>query len=258
MSWIGLLVSAPVGQAATHSPQVTQRRGAHRVVEVERDAGRVALARAADDVVALDVVAGPDAAVAEDAGVVVDGDDRVGDVGAAAAAARQRPPTARRTPGELEQQVVAGRRLLRVVLGRRLVGDQQLGQGGAAALDLVRRGVVTSIPSSHGRTQDAARRGRRRRPRTSGTRRRGLAARRGRAPGCRCRRRGRRSRWWCPRRRDRGGRRWSRRRCGPRSAASAVAVTVHLSSWLSQPHAAHSAASSAGGRPCASRPRAAQ
>ena len=24
MSWIGLLVSAPVGQAATHSPQVTQ------------------------------------------------------------------------------------------------------------------------------------------------------------------------------------------------------------------------------------------
>src|SRR6185312_7672246 len=57
---------------------------AHRVVEVERDPGGVALARASDDVVALDVVAGPHAPVAEDAGIVVDVDDRVRRVGAAA------------------------------------------------------------------------------------------------------------------------------------------------------------------------------
>ena len=50
---------------------------AHRVVQVEGDARRVALPGAADHVVALDVVASPDAAVAEDAGVVVDRDDGV-------------------------------------------------------------------------------------------------------------------------------------------------------------------------------------
>src|SRR5262249_12148325 len=47
----------------------------HRVVEVEGDAGRVALAHAADDLVVADVVAAADAAVAQDAGVVIDGDD---------------------------------------------------------------------------------------------------------------------------------------------------------------------------------------
>ena len=64
-------------------------RGAHRVVQVEGDPGGVPLAAAADDVVALDVVAGPDAAVAEDARVVVDRDDRVGQVDAAAGATGQ-------------------------------------------------------------------------------------------------------------------------------------------------------------------------
>ena len=42
-----------------------------------------------------------------------------------------------------------------VLRARRLVGDQQLGQGGPAALDLV-GAVLTSMPSSHGRTQAAA------------------------------------------------------------------------------------------------------
>ena len=50
-------------------------RLAHRVVEVEADARRVTLAGAADDLVHLDVVARADAAVAEDAGLVIDGDD---------------------------------------------------------------------------------------------------------------------------------------------------------------------------------------
>jgi hypothetical protein len=47
----------------------------HRVVEVEADARRVSLAGAADDFVALDLVASADAAVAKDAGLVVDLDD---------------------------------------------------------------------------------------------------------------------------------------------------------------------------------------
>src|SRR6185503_21033920 len=46
-------------------------RVAHRVVEIEGDAGRVALARTPDHLVRLDVVAGPHAAVAHDAGLVV-------------------------------------------------------------------------------------------------------------------------------------------------------------------------------------------
>src|SRR5262245_31242116 len=53
---------------------------AHRVVEVKCDAGFVALARAADDFVALNLIARADTAVAEDAGLVIDGDDRAGGV----------------------------------------------------------------------------------------------------------------------------------------------------------------------------------
>src|SRR5258707_14214737 len=60
------------------------RRGSHRVVQVKRDPGSVALAAAADDVVALNIVAGTHAAIAQDAGVVVHGDDRVGKVRAPA------------------------------------------------------------------------------------------------------------------------------------------------------------------------------
>ncbi len=50
------------------------RRVAHRVVEIEGDAGRVALAHAADDVVFANFVASPHAAIAKDAGVVIHGD----------------------------------------------------------------------------------------------------------------------------------------------------------------------------------------
>jgi hypothetical protein len=116
------------------------RRLAHRVVEVERDPGLVALARAADDVVALDVVAGADAAVAEDAGVVVDRDDRVRVVLAAAAGLRQPLSVTDLVAARQDEQlVVGGRRLLRVDV--RLVGHQQLGQDGALLLDLAGRGL---------------------------------------------------------------------------------------------------------------------
>src|SRR5690349_2666315 len=105
-------------------------RGAHRVAEVERDVRGVALAAAPDYVVALDVVAGPGAPVAEDAGVVVDRDDRAGQIHAAAGAAREPGVvTGHLVPvRQREQLVVAGGGLLGVALTRRLVGDQQASQ----------------------------------------------------------------------------------------------------------------------------------
>ena len=134
------LVGEGAGGAGGHAlPAGDAGRRAHRVVQVEGDPGGVALAAAADHVVALQVVAGPHAAVAEDAGVVVDRDDRVGHVGAPAGPARQLAGGDAVPVGEGQQQVVAGRRLLRVVLGRGLVGEQQLGQRGPAALDVVGR-----------------------------------------------------------------------------------------------------------------------
>src|SRR6185437_10820163 len=94
---------------------------------------------APDYVVALDVVAGPGAPVTQDAGVMIDGDDRARQVGAAAGAARQARVAAHLVrAGEREELVVAGRRLLRVALPCGLIGDQQLRQHGAAALDLGR------------------------------------------------------------------------------------------------------------------------
>ena len=87
------LVGEGPGRAGGHALAARHARGlAHRVVEVERDPRRVALAGAADDVVALDVVARPHAAVAQDARVVVDGDDRVREVVAAAVAAGSARP----------------------------------------------------------------------------------------------------------------------------------------------------------------------
>src|SRR5262249_59507679 len=77
------LVGQRAGRAGRDALTAGHARGlAHRVVQVERDPGGVALAAAADDVVALDVVARAHAPVAQDAGVVVHRDDRAGEVGA--------------------------------------------------------------------------------------------------------------------------------------------------------------------------------
>src|SRR4051795_4519968 len=138
------LVRDRAGRARRDALAARHARGlAHRVVEVERDARRVALARAADDVVALDVVARADAAVAEDAGVVVDRDHRVREVLAA-------PVTAGQDALLLwdvvladvdEQLVVRGLGLLRILLDRRLVDEQQLGELAAVAVELGRGGA---------------------------------------------------------------------------------------------------------------------
>src|SRR4051794_29371323 len=131
------------------------RRLAHRVVEVERDAGRVALARAADDVVALDVVARPDAPAAQDARVVVDGDDRVREVLAPAAAPRQDALLLRDVvlADVDEQLVVRGLRLLRVLLDRRLVDEEQLGELRPVAVELrrVRADLHLVLARAHAR-----------------------------------------------------------------------------------------------------------
>src|SRR6516164_5711719 len=66
--------------------------GGHRLVEVEGDAGTVAFAGAADDLVGLHVVAGTDAAVAKDARLMIDGDDGGGEV--------KGPPSGGRKPPE--------------------------------------------------------------------------------------------------------------------------------------------------------------
>src|SRR5689334_17925936 len=51
------------------------RRAPHRLVEVEGDPRVVSLPGPADDLVIANIIAAPDAAVAEDAGAVIDGDD---------------------------------------------------------------------------------------------------------------------------------------------------------------------------------------
>ena len=69
----------PVGQRARRAGDHALAAGhaarvAHRIVEVEGDACRVALAHPAEDLVVPDLIAAADAAVAEDAGVVIDAD----------------------------------------------------------------------------------------------------------------------------------------------------------------------------------------
>ena len=49
--------------------------GAHGIIEIEADAGGGAFASATEDIVAFDFAAGADAAVAEDAGGVIDDED---------------------------------------------------------------------------------------------------------------------------------------------------------------------------------------
>ena len=58
-----------------HALATGDARGiAHRRIEIERDAGGIAFAHAAEDEIVLDFVAAADAAVAENTGVMIDGD----------------------------------------------------------------------------------------------------------------------------------------------------------------------------------------
>jgi hypothetical protein len=136
------LVDEGAGRTCRDALAARHARGlAHRVVQVECDARGVALARAADDVVALDVVARPHAAVAEDAGVVVDRDHGVGEVLTPPAAPREVVLAHSVLVHEDEQLVVRRRRLLGVLLGRGLVDQQQPREHRALALDLLGGGL---------------------------------------------------------------------------------------------------------------------
>src|SRR5437867_8542018 len=124
----GALVGEGAGGAAHHAlPAAHAARLAHRHVGVERDARLRALAGPADHEVLLDLAAGADATVAEDARGMVDVDDRRRGVGAAGVRARRESrvaePGLRRLGLEL---AIAGGPLARA--GRRMVGQEHLVQ----------------------------------------------------------------------------------------------------------------------------------
>ena len=77
----------------------------HRIIQIKTDVRGIALARTPDDVVFLDLVAGPHAAVAEDALVVIHGDPG----GAVVTATVERPPA---------EELPTGQRPLRLDHGR--------------------------------------------------------------------------------------------------------------------------------------------
>ena len=85
-------------------------------------------------------------------------DDRAGGVGSPPGGARQGVLGDAEPVGQREQFVVAGLGLLGVLLAVRLVGQQHLGEHGAAALEL-RGAGLDLLPFSHARTQDAAKAG---------------------------------------------------------------------------------------------------
>ena len=138
-------IQGPVHQGAGGAGRRTLTAGntgalPHGDIEVEADARSVPLARAADDVVALDIVAGTDTAIAENTRVVFHGDDcrtRIGGPGL------RRSPL--RPPGVVlarqgEERVVPQRFFARVGLGFRLIGHQQVHQVPAMFLDFFRCG----------------------------------------------------------------------------------------------------------------------
>src|SRR5262245_8748104 len=86
-----LAVGQGAGRTGDHALAAGDARGiAHRVVEVEGDAGTVALAHAAKYLVVANLATATDATVAQDAGVVIDrNDDRRLVVTAIASGARE-------------------------------------------------------------------------------------------------------------------------------------------------------------------------
>ena len=149
-----LLVSAPVGHDTMHSPHDTHVElpiGSSRSKAMPR---RVALAAPADDHVLLDVVAAADAAIAEDAGLVIDGDDQRRVV----AAARRQPAREARLAPRRPPAPASRARSRRCAAGGRRATD---GRPSASRPACVRActtpgvvGLTTFMPGSHSRMQD--------------------------------------------------------------------------------------------------------
>ena len=92
----------------------------------EGDAGLVSLAGAPDDLVGLDVITGPHAAITEDAGLVIHGDDRGRIIGRPAVPRGQRERGFFRdavAPGQGFKVAVAGAAL--AVAGGGVIGHEQ-------------------------------------------------------------------------------------------------------------------------------------
>ena len=163
-------------------------RRAHRVAQVERDERAEPLAAAPDHVVALDVVAGPGAPVAQDAGVVIDRDDRARQVHAAPGTARQ--AVVARSPRTGRPARAARCRRSWSAWGRPRAAAGRTAAAWSAWRGCARPPGCRSSPACRSRRparRTRRTRARRCRPRTSGRRRRGRIARRGRARGCRSR-----------------------------------------------------------------------
>ena len=115
-------ISAPVGQACTHSPQATQVDLPIGIVEVEHDLGFVAAIGHADDVVDLHLAAGAHAQAALDAGIEIDAHRGMAAIALPALGGRET------ALGHLDLFGPVPEFRIGIVRGlaRRLVGDQQL------------------------------------------------------------------------------------------------------------------------------------
>ena len=137
-----------------HSPHETHDDSPMGKLLIEGDAGLVSLAAARQHPVVPDVVAAANAAVAEDAGFMIDRDDGGGIVLAArSGAVRETRLLDAGRAGEGFQFAVS--RLLLARAGRRMVRHQQLDQSAARACT-GSVGVLTVMPGSTWRMQDAA------------------------------------------------------------------------------------------------------
>src|SRR5262249_1559280 len=122
------------GGAGCHALSARHARGLpHREIEVERDAGRVTLPTAPDHEVRLHLAARPDAAVAENPRVVIDGDVGV----------RELPSYRRRPAPEPLRDLQVPRQALELAVSglglpgawHRVIGEQQLRERPTHPLD---------------------------------------------------------------------------------------------------------------------------
>jgi len=137
----GGFIGERAGRAGDHAFAAGDTsRIAHRGVEIEGDAGGIAFAHAAEDEIVFDFVAAADAAVAEDAGVVIDSDGEGGIVGATRSGAARKTQTS--DIGLLRKSLefaIAGMPLAGA--GRRVIGHEEFEKSFARGENFVGAGA---------------------------------------------------------------------------------------------------------------------
>ena len=202
------LVSQRAGRAGDHAFAAGDAGGvAHRLVVVEGDGGVIALALAGDDEVVANLGAAADAAVAEDAGGVIDVD---GERGIVRAEHRHGALEIARRGEAVDSRHGQVRGRLWRPASR--VRSRRCAAGACRARDGRRAGVRRGFCGRRGRRARRSgfscpartrgcmrpdRRARRNRQRRCGRRRRASGFAGGRGSGSECRLAGRRRRWWC-------------------------------------------------------------